>query len=138
MFQWFLTFVPLFLLGLSWASHGYETAGVLCLISSIGIAIVGYEVPQLRQRKLFRTNKAVQGERTVTVDQKGITVSLPLGQSQYEWRAFTRYSETKTSFLLFISPQQVSFWIPKRAMPAAQIDELRGILKMGITGPLSA
>jgi hypothetical protein len=138
MLQWFLTFVPLFLLGGSWASHGYEIAGGICLISSIGIALAGYEVPRLHHRKVFRTSKTVQWERTVTVDERGITTTLPVGQLQYEWRAFSRFSETKTSFLLCTSPQLVSVWIPKRAMSPAQIDELRGILRMRTTAPLAA
>ena len=99
------------------------------MIASIGIALAAYEVPRLRHRKLIRATPLAHGERIVSIEEKGITVTLPHGHSQYEWRAFLQYRETKTSFLFFMSPWQVSFWIPKRVMSAPQIEEIRGILK---------
>jgi hypothetical protein len=131
--QFFLTFVPLFFLGGYLGAGGYQVAGWSCAIASIGIALASYEVPRLHQRKEFRTSSSAQGERSVSVDETGITITVPHGHSQYDWRAFTQYRETKSSFLVFMSSQRVSFWIPKRVMSAAQIEELRGILKIRLT-----
>jgi hypothetical protein len=86
--QFFLTFVPLFFLGGCLGASGFETVGYTCMVASIGIALAAYEVPRFRRRKLIRATPLAHGERIVSIEEKGITVTLPHGHSQYEWRAF--------------------------------------------------
>ena len=106
------------------------------MIASIGVALAGYEVPRSQQRRLFRSSPSAGRERSVVVDENGIEVVFPHGHSQLDWSGFTEYRETKNSFLFFTSPERVAIWIPKRVMSAAQIEELRGILRTHLTGAL--
>lgn len=131
--QFFLTFVPLFFLGGYLGAAGYEGAGWSCVIASVGVALAGYEVPRWRQRRLLRKSPSAQGERSVVVDDKGIEMVFSHGHSQLDWSGFTKYRETRNSFQLFTSPERMALWIPKRVMSAAQIEELRGILKTRLT-----
>ena len=52
------------------------------------------------------------------------------------WSRFTKFSETETIFVLF-APPRFLFTIPKRAIPAEKIGELRSMLvqKLGIDNP---
>lgn len=132
-FQFVLSFVPMFLLGMVLTGEGFSGVGWLCIGLSVAVALAGYEVPRLLQRRLFRTSPSVQGERLLTFNDEGITTTLPFGQTQYEWKGFTRYHETKAIFVLFMSPHQMGLWVPKRVMTPAQIEELRRVLHAKMT-----
>lgn len=135
--QFFLTFVPLFLLGGYLGAAGYDAAGWSCVVLAGGVALAGYEVPRWRQRRSFRTSPSAGGERSVVVDEKGIEMVFLHGHSQLDWPGFTQYRETRNFFLLFTSPDRLALWIPKRVMSANQIDDLRGLLRNHLTGASS-
>jgi hypothetical protein len=64
-------------------------------------------------------------------DDEGTVATFPTGESRLDWRAYTKYKETGSLFLLFFSPYRYTS-IPKRAMSPEQIEELRGLLKARI------
>ena len=107
--KFFLTFVPLFLLGGYLGGGGYEVAGWSCVIASVVVALAGYEVPPWHQRGLFRTSPSSGGEQSMVVDEKGIEMVFPHGHSQLDWCGFTEYRETRNSFLFFTSPERWPF-----------------------------
>jgi YcxB-like protein len=127
--QFLLTFVPLFLLGCVLDAEGFVVIAWICIASSIGIAFATYEVPRHLQRRLFKTASAAKGEWLVTISAEGIASTRPHVEAKYGWGAFTRFRETKVVFVLFASPRQIGFWIPKRAMSQEQIQELRRLLE---------
>jgi hypothetical protein len=128
--QFLLTFVPLFMLGCVLNAEGFVVIAWICIASSIGVAFAAYEVPLLLQRRLFKTSTAAKGEWLLTISDEGIASTRPHIEAKYRWGAFTRYRETKVVFVLFTSPRQIGFWIPKRVMSQEQIQELRRLLEL--------
>jgi hypothetical protein len=62
-FQFGLTFVPLFILGIGLAVSGLAAVGWFCMGSSIVVALAAYEVPRARQRRRFRTAPRAKEEK---------------------------------------------------------------------------
>jgi YcxB-like protein len=128
MFQFLLSFTTLFLLGGFLITTGSSVTGWLCVGLSIATALASYEVPRILQRRVFRASPFTKGEWSITINDDGITVKFPMVKSESEWRAFTRYRETKAGFVLCVSTDHIGPWIPKREMSGEQIEELRQIL----------
>jgi YcxB-like protein len=80
-------------------------------------------------RQMFRASPFVKGEWVLTINHEGIAATYPDVITRYQWRAFSQFREMEGLFVLFISPYRVGCWIPKKAMSAEQIDELRQILE---------
>jgi len=135
MFQFAISFVPLFFIGAGLIGSGDTIAGLLCMASSIAIALGAYEVPKARRRRKFRNSVSADGERVLRIDENGVAADFPYARAQYEWQAFTQYRETDLTFLLFRSTDQIGVWIPKRLMSPVQIEELRQILKARLPMP---
>jgi len=123
--QFLLTFVPIFVLGYILGTEGFVLVAWICVASSIAIAFAGYEVPRMLLRRQFNAAPTAKGERLLTINNENMVSSLPSVEARYRWDAFTHYRETKGVFVLFVSPRQVGFWIPKRVMSREQIQELR-------------
>lgn len=87
-------------------------------------------MPRGQARRALQFNPLARGEIVLTVDHDGIAAKFPMGKSQLEWRAYTKYKETDQIFL--ISKGSHSSFIPKRAMSADQVRELRALLNANI------
>ena len=131
-FLFFLLLAVLFLVGAYLVDHGIAVAGWVWLGSSVAIGIGMYEVPRLQTRRAFRRSPSVQGETVYILNENGVTANFSTGRSQVEWRAFVKYQETASFFLLFFSPYRY-WWIPKRAISPGQAAELYSLLKAHIS-----
>jgi YcxB-like protein len=67
------------------------------------------------------------GGRSVQFDEDGVATNTSHGSGNMVWSRFTKFSETETIFVLF-APPRFLFTIPKRAIPAEKIGELRSML----------
>jgi hypothetical protein len=119
------------LVGIYLIDHDFPVAGGIWLGLSAPVGLAVYEIPKIQVRRGLRRNPSAQGEVVYRLDDEGILVTFPTGESRLDWRAYTKYKETEAVFLLFFSPDRYSA-IPKRVLSTKQIDELRGLLKSRI------
>ena len=131
MFLFILLLALLFLVGIYLIDHDLPVAGWVWLALSAVLGIAVYEVPRIQVRRSLRSSPSAQGEIVFVLDDKGTVATFPTGESRLEWRAYTKYQETGSIFLLFFSPYRYTS-IPKRAMSPEQIEELRGLLNARI------
>jgi hypothetical protein len=101
--------------------------GVACLVV-VGETILG---PKLAVRSLQKT-PFYQGKIRVLVDDSGTRFVYRTGDSNTQWSGYVRYQETKHLFLLFVSKAMFRP-IPKRALSAEQISQLREMLQQRIS-----
>ena len=127
-FLFLLLLAVLFLVGIYLVDRGPTIAGWVWLALSIGVGLAMYEVPRFQTRRAFRRSPSVQGEFVYTLDEKAVTATFPTGMSRMEWRAFVKYRETASFFLLFHSAYRY-WWIPKRAISPGQAAELSSLLE---------
>jgi hypothetical protein len=131
MYLFVLLLALLFLVGIYLINHDLSVAGWLWLALSAVIGIAVYEVPRIQVRRSLRNSPSAQGEIVYVLDDKGTVATFPTGESRLDWRAYTKYKESGTIFLLFVSPYRY-LSIPKRVMSPEQMEELRGLLKARI------
>jgi YcxB-like protein len=127
--QFCLTFVPLFFLGCYLAEDGFIIAGWSCVVLSVAIGLAGYEMPIWQLRQKLQASAFANAKVVLSTGDNGIALTYPGVRTEFEWRAFVRWRETKTLFLFFLSSEQIGLWIPKRAMSQEQVEQLRQILK---------
>ena len=82
-------------------------------------------------RKQFRNQPGAHGPRTAIFDLEGVHWRWEGGSSDVAWRNYTRWIEDDKQILVYSSPAYFSM-LPKRALDAAQLAELREILKQNI------
>ncbi len=128
----FLSLSLLFLVGIFLIDHGFEIAGWLWLVVSSAVGVGLYWRPTLCAKRALKNNPLLQGEITVRFDERGVQSEYTNGRSSLDWRAFTGYKENPKSFLLFASEYHCNL-IPKAALSASQIEELRSILRNHIS-----
>lgn len=92
--QTFLVFLPIFILAALWL-------------------LMWWGGPRLGARVQFSKQPSVQGVKTTTLDEKGISWTWDGGSAQVDWRNFYRWQECRTQFLLYTSPVLFNM-IPKR------------------------
>jgi hypothetical protein len=121
----------MFLVGIYLIDHEFAAAGWLWLAASTAVGIATYEVPRVQARHSLRQNPSSHGEIVLRITDDGLESVFPTGISRLQWRAFTKYKETKDLFLLYMSPSRPAF-IPKRVLSQEQVLNLRAILKKQI------
>jgi YcxB-like protein len=121
----------LFLVGIYLINQNFPVAGWLWLVMSVVIGIAVYEVPRFQVKRSLRGSPSAQGEIVLALDDEGTVATFPTGESRLNWRAYTKYKETGSMFLLFLSPYRYMS-IPKRAMTPQQIEDLRALVKARI------
>ena len=131
MFLFVLLLALLFLVGIYLINQTFPVAGWLWLVMSAGIGIAVYEVPRIQVKRCLRCSPSAQGEIVLALDDECTVATFPTGESRLNWRAYTKYKETGSMFLLFFSPYRYMS-IPKRAMTPKQIEELRALVKARI------
>jgi hypothetical protein len=83
-------------------------------------------------RRLWKTHPVYGEPKRYTIDDSGFSSDSYSGTSILRWHAFSHWTETKHSFMVFFGPQ-LSYCIPKRCLGSTdQIDELRDRLKLEI------
>ena len=84
--------------------------------------------PWLLARQQFLKQPSAQGEHTVSFDRDVVGWHWNGGSSAVEWKNYIRWMETKNQILVCSSPVQCGI-IPKRALNAEQLLELRTLLR---------
>ena len=131
MYLFVLLLALLFLMGIYLINHDLPVAGWLWLALSAVIGIAVYEVPRIQVKRSLRSSPSAQGEIVLALDDEGTVATFPTGESRLNWRAYTKYKETGSMFLLFFSPYRYMS-IPKRVMTPQQIEDLRALVKTRI------
>lgn len=75
-------------------------------------------------RRLWDGQRSLHEARNAEFSPNGVTLIAETSRSEFQWQAFTRYSETPTLFLIYLSDFQF-IMIPKRAMDGPQLGEFR-------------
>jgi YcxB-like protein len=87
--------------------------------------------PWLSARTQFLKQPAAQGQRTGSFDGDGVKWQWEGGTSVVEWKTYIRWMESKNEILICSSPIQCGI-VPKRALNAEQLSELRTLLTQKI------
>ena len=90
--------------------------------------------PWRAARNQFRRQPSAHGPRTLTLDSKGMHWRWDGGAADVEWKNVTRYLEAKDGFLLYVSPAVFNM-VPKRALSASQLNDLRSLLAAHVPEP---
>ena len=81
----------------------------------------------------YRRNKQIQDQFLASVSDRGVEISSSVGSSKFDWKAFTKYIETKNLFLLFRGPACVNI-LPKAYFNAADAEAFRELIRNNISG----
>lgn len=84
-------------------------------------------VPYLVRRQ-FNSSPIFHGDMTVELLPDELKVVRETSTSTYRWPSLVRAAETPEFFLLFIM-KGAAIYIPKRVIPSADLDNLRGFLR---------
>jgi len=76
----------------------------------------------------FRKHPNFSREQRLVIDEEGVHYESEVGQSDKEWRAYSRYRETTNLFILHLGPRLIEV-VPKRAFAGPQVDEFRQLLQ---------
>jgi hypothetical protein len=77
----------------------------------------------------LKTNKAFMKQISMEVDDLGIFSSDGPTQTRWQWNAFDRLIETKQRFFLRLTNSREYVLVPKRAVPAPSLDDVRRLLE---------
>jgi len=97
------------------------------------IAII-WILPRWSMRRQFLKQPGAHGPRTLLLDSTGAHWRWDGGSSDVEWRNYILSVEGKNQFLFYTSPACFNI-LPKRALAAAQLSEIRELLKQNIHIP---
>jgi hypothetical protein len=87
--------------------------------------------PRWNSRRQFRKQPGVQSPRVVTFDATGAHWRWDGGSSDVAWKNYIRWEEGQGQILLYLSPASFEI-LPTRGLHAAQMAELREMLKQNI------
>lgn len=93
-------------------------------------------VPLLTRWKVSRiptSDRSVRGELRRVVSDAGVEAHGNDVSMRFGWDGLRRAVETHEFFLFFYAPR-AAYYIPKRAVPAAELPRLRGLLAQQLAG----
>lgn len=76
----------------------------------------------------YRQDKRLHDRFAATFSEEGIEVLASTGSSKHEWKAFTRYVETKGLFLLYQGPVCMNIF-PKGCFGSGEADAFRNLVQ---------
>ena len=88
-------------------------------------------LPWWLMRRQFLRQPGAHGPRTAVLDDSGTHWRWNGGSSDVEWRNYIRSVEGNNQILFYTSPACFNI-LPKRALAAEQLNELRELLKQRI------
>jgi hypothetical protein len=91
-------------------------------------------LPRWTMRRQFLKQPGAHGPRTLLLDSTGVHWRWSGGSGDIEWKNYIRAVEGKNQILFYTSPACFNI-LPKRAVPGAQLDEIRELLKQNIQAP---
>jgi hypothetical protein len=105
------------------------------LLPFLGLVIAWIAIlwilPRWTMRRQFLKQPGAHGQRTLLLDSIGAHWRWNGGSSDVEWKNYIRSVEGKNQFLFYTSPACFNI-LPKRALAAAQLGEIRELLKQNI------
>ena len=102
------------------------------LLACGGLIVWALAAPYLTVRRAWLGQPAMQLQQTVEITDAGLVIDDEQSRNEYKWNAFIRLVESRNLFLLFPS-NLVFIMIPKRALPAGQLDAFRIMLNECLT-----
>ncbi|MGA9040981.1 MAG: YcxB family protein [Terriglobales bacterium] len=93
--------------------------------------LILWVLPRWTMRRQFLRQPGAHGPRTVLFDASGAHWRFDGGSSDIEWRNYIRSVEGKNQILFYTSPACFNI-LPKRAIAAEQLSEIRLLLKQSI------
>jgi hypothetical protein len=130
-FRWIFRIVPfwgLFLvLAVAWniVQSGYPWNNGMVLPLLLGLLFLASPLLMNQvSRRIFRKNPIFRGQRSLAVDETGVTFNTPTISVQPKWGSIQNFVEDDTSFVLYQSGVIFHF-IPKRQLSPGQIAALR-------------
>lgn len=96
-----------------------------------------YFVPRKRVKRLFSDDPSVQRQQTFVADEDGITLSDTWSTSRTLWPGVAKFEENADFAFFFISTFSAHM-IPKHALTAAVLDQLRELAAAKISQPTQA
>jgi hypothetical protein len=124
-----------FAIGVYLIAQGMRAVGWFWLVCSTALTFAMNERPGLHFGRMLKRSPLNGGDFTWTLGDSGVRTLFPDGKTQVEWRYYRGYQETPNLFLLY-SPTHYQF-IPKRAMSAPEIEEMRSILSVHLAQDVS-
>ena len=137
MFLFVLLLALMFLVGIFLVNQDLGAIGWIWLAVSVAIGIAVYEVPRFQIRRAMRRNPSLVGEVVLVFTDEGTEFTFATGKSQLQWRAYTKYKETRHLFVLYMSSARSTF-IPKRVLSPQHLEELRNLLKSRIPSEVTS
>jgi hypothetical protein len=92
---------------------------------------VSWCLPWWSMRRQFLKQPGAHGPRTVLLDASGAHWRWNGGSSDVEWKNYVRSVEGTNQFLFYTSPACFNI-LPKRALGAEQLSEIRDLLKQNM------
>jgi hypothetical protein len=99
----------------------------------LGARVGEWATPRIRARQFARRHLPAYGRTFAMVDLAGVTLKWRDNSVQLGWSTFIGFAETDEFILLYHSPKS-SIYLPKRAMPAEQLDAARALVQRGMHG----
>jgi hypothetical protein len=88
-------------------------------------------IPLWSMRRQFLKQPGAHGPRTLDLDSVGAHWKWSGGSADVEWRNYIRWVEGRNLLLFYTSPACFNI-LPKRAIPPAQLSNLRELLKQNV------
>jgi hypothetical protein len=121
-------YVYMAVIGLVFLALGYGFVVYMALGGAVILFLIWQVVwPLFVLPYQYQKAKLLQGEFSVVADDEGMVVVSEEMQSRTLWKAFTKFVESRQSFLLYLSPNLFVI-TPKRCLTPEQQEELRGFL----------
>ena len=130
LFTWIVALFAIFILFGFAVKPSLEMARGLLPFFGLIVLWLGilWALPWWLMRRQFLSQPGAHGPRTAALDDSGTHWRWNGGSSDVEWRNYIRSLEGKHQILFYTSPACFNI-LPKRALTAEQLNELRGLLK---------
>ncbi len=128
---WALILSSAFLLFGAIRTGNIRTLLPLFVFVAILLVVIGGLPLSLTARKQFLKQPGAHGPRTVVFDAAGTHWRWNGGSADVEWKNYIRWLEGKNQILFYTSPACFNI-LPKRAIAAEQLSELRSLLNQNI------
>jgi len=111
----------------SLSTHHYAQASI-----GIVLGIVFIFGLRISTSLAFKREASLKLKTTIVASEEGFETVNSRGKSTLNWSAFTRFTETRNIFMLYVQSRMFHL-IPKRALSPEDVDRLRELLKRHIS-----
>jgi hypothetical protein len=126
----YLLIVAIFTLSLFAPESSRSAFTPFYIMMAVGFALPFFQyfyVARAAARKSYAAQKTLRYETMVVWTEDNVTLTNEQGGVTIPWSDFLKWADNDRVFLLFQGPRLFNM-LPKRALTAAQIDDLRAIL----------